>query len=188
MARLVYTGLTSLDGYVADASGNFDWSMPDDEVHAFVNDLERGIGTSLYGRRLYEVMAVWDTLDGADQPAVMRDYAALWKAAEKVVYSTTLNSVPTTRTRLERHVDIEAIRALKTTTDADIGVGGPTLAATFIGAGLVDEYHQFLSPVIVGGGTRFFPHGVRLDLDLIDERRFDNGVVYLHYRTRTATS
>ena len=184
MARLVYTGITSLDGYVADAQGNFDWSMPDEEVHAFVNDLERHIGTSLYGRRLYEVMAVWETLDGSDQPAVIRDYAALWRAADKVVYSTTLGTVSTTRTRLEREVDIDTIRALKATTDADIGVGGPTLAAHFVAAGLVDEYHQFLSPVIVGGGTRFFPPGVRLDLDLIDERRSGNGVVYLHYRPR----
>ncbi|TFD45137.1 deaminase [Cryobacterium frigoriphilum] len=184
MARLVYTGLTSLDGYVADAAGNFDWSMPDDEVHTFVNDLERGTGTQLYGRRLYEVMAVWDTLDTDEEPAVMRDYAALWKAADKIVYSTTLDSVATTRTRLEREVDVAAIRALKATADADIGVGGPTLAAHFIAAGLVDEYHQFLSPVIVGGGTRFLPEGVRLDLDLVEERRFGNGVVYLHYRPR----
>ncbi|MFC5931404.1 deaminase [Cryobacterium melibiosiphilum] len=184
MARLIYTGITSLDGYVNDAEGVFDWSMPDEEVHAFVNDLERGIGTSFYGRRLYEVMAVWETLDGADQPAVMRDYAALWKAADKVVYSTTLDAVSTSRTRLERRVDVEAIRQLKATTDADIGVGGPTLAAVFIVAGLVDEYHQFLSPVIVGGGTRFFPDGVRLDLELVGERRFGNGVVHLHYRSR----
>lgn len=184
MARLIYTGLTSLDGYVADASGNFDWSMPDDEVHAFVNDLERDIGTHLYGRRLYEVMAAWETLDGEDQPAVMRDYAAAWKGANKIVYSSTLDAVSTSRTRLERYVDVEAIRRLKASADADLGVGGPTLAAQFISAGLVDDYHQLLSPVIVGGGTRFFPDGVRLDLALVEERRFGNGVVYLHYRPR----
>jgi dihydrofolate reductase len=185
MAKLVYTGITSLDGYVADTQGNFDWSMPDEEVHAFVNDLERDIGTSLYGRRLYEVMAVWEALDNADQPAVMRDYAALWKATDKIVYSTTLDAVSTTRTRLEREVNIATIRELKKNTDADIGVGGPTLAAHFVTAGLVNEYHQFLSPVIVGGGTGFFPPRVRLDLDLISEHRFGNGVVHLHYRPRT---
>lgn len=159
MAKLVYTGITSLDGYVVNAQGNFEWGRPDEEVHAFVNDREHGTGTYLFVRRLYEVMAVWETLDGADEPEVLRDSSTLWKAADKVVYSRTPDTVSTARTRLERHVDVDAIRALKTATDADISVGGPTLAARFVGADLVDEFHQFLSPVIGGGGTRFFSGG-----------------------------
>ena len=185
MAKLIYSAITSLDGYVADEDGAFDWSAPDEEVHAFVNDLERPVGTYLYGRRMYEVMAVWETMDTLDEPAVMRDYAEIWRAADKIVYSTTLESVASARTRLERDFDPEVVRQLKGDAGADMGVGGPDLAARTIRAGLVDECQLFVSPVVVGGGTRALPDGVRLGLELLDERRFGNGVVYLRYRTQT---
>jgi dihydrofolate reductase len=186
MANLNYTAITSLDGYVADADGNFDWAEPDEEVHAFVNDLERPIGTYLLGRRLYEVMVFWETvLDGPDQPPIMRDYAELWQAAEKVVYSTTLEAVSSARTRLERDFDADAVRSMKARADRDISVGGPGLAAHAITAGLVDDYRQFVTPVVVGGGTHWLPDNVRVNLELRDERRFGNGVVYLSYGTKT---
>jgi dihydrofolate reductase len=185
MARLIYSALTSLDGYVADEDGNFDWAKPSEEVHVFVNDLERPIGTHLYGRRMYEVMAYWETADTTgDQPPFFRDYAEIWKAAEKIVYSRTLAEVSSARTRIEREFDIDAIRQLKATADSDISVGGPDLAAQAIEAGLVDELHLFLAPVVVGGGKPSLPDKVRLELELLDERRFANGVVHLHYRTR----
>ncbi|WP_394771046.1 dihydrofolate reductase family protein [Lacisediminihabitans sp.] len=184
MAHLNYTAITSLDGYVADADGTFDWSAPDEEVHRFVNDLERPVGTYLYGRRLYEVMVAWETVDVAGEPEVMRDYAQLWRAADKVVYSTTLESVSSERTRLEREFDPEAIRRAKEAAESDISVGGPALAAHALRAGLVDEVRLFVSPVVVGGGTSFMPNGVRLQLELLDERRFGNGVVFLRYRVR----
>jgi dihydrofolate reductase len=186
MAKLIYSALTSLDGYVADEDGNFDWARPSEEVHVFVNDLERPVGTHLYGRRMYEVMAYWETADTvADQPPFFRDYAKIWKAAEKIVYSRTLAEVSSARTRIEREFDIDAIRQLKATADSDIGVGGPDLAAQAIEAGLVDELHLFLAPVVVGGGKPSLPDKVRLELELLDERRFANGVVHLHYRTRS---
>jgi dihydrofolate reductase len=184
MAKLVYSAIASLDGYVADADGNFDWAAPGEEVHAFVNDLERPIGTYLYGRRMYEVMAVWQTLSVDDEPPVMRDFAELWRAADKIVYSRTLDDVATPKTRLEREFDPEAVRRLKDTAASDLGVGGPGLAAQAFAAGLVDEIGLFLTPVIVGGGTRALPDGVRVDLELLDERRFTSGVVYAHYRVR----
>jgi len=185
MAKLIYAALTSLDGYVADEDGNFDWAKPSEEVHVFVNDLERPVGTHLYGRRMYEVMAYWETADTvADQPPFVRDYAKIWKAAEKIVYSRTLAEVSSARTRIEREFDIDAIRQLKATADRDISVGGPDLAAQTIKAGLVDELHLFLAPVVVGGGKRSLPDDVRLEPELLDERRFANGVVHLHYRTR----
>jgi dihydrofolate reductase len=185
VAKLIYSALTSLDGYVADEDGNFDWARPSEEVHVFVNDLERPVGTHLYGRRIYEVMAYWETADTAgDQPAFFRDYAKIWKAAEKIVYSRTLAEVSSARTRIEREFDIDAIRQLKATADSDISIGGPELAAQAIAAGLVDELHLFLAPVVVGGGKPSLPDKVRLELDLLDERRFANGVVYLHYRMR----
>jgi dihydrofolate reductase len=184
MANLVYSAIASLDGYVADANGNFDWAAPDEEVHAFVNDLERPVGTYLYGRRMYEVMAVWQTLSLDDEPAVMRDFAELWRAADKIVYSRTLDEVTTPKTRLERDFDPEAVRRLKDTAASDLGVGGPGLAAEALAAGLVDEIGLFLTPVIVGGGTRALPDGVRLDLELLEERRFASGVVYIRYRVR----
>jgi dihydrofolate reductase len=180
MAKLIYSAITSLDGYVADEDGNFDWAAPDEEVHSFVNDLERPVGTYLYGRRMYEVMAPWET-----DPTLMRDFAELWQAADKIVYSKTLETVSTASTRIERDFDPEAVRQLKTQAERDITVGGPDLAAQAIKAGLVDELHLFLAPVVVGGGNQALPDKVRLGLELLDERRFGNGMVYLRYRTRT---
>jgi dihydrofolate reductase len=182
MARLIYSALTSVDGYVADESGNFDWAAPDDEVHAFVNDLERPVGTYLYGRRMYETMVYWETAPD-DEPPVVQDYKELWQAADKIVYSTTLESVSSTRTRLVRDFDPEAIRELKASADRDLTVGGPSLAAHAIRAGLVDEYHLFVNPVVVGGGRRALPDNVRVNLELLDERRFAGGVVHLQYGT-----
>jgi dihydrofolate reductase len=184
MARLIYSAITSLDGYVADAGGRFDWSVPDEEVHAFVNDLERPIGTYLYGRRLYEVMAAWEHADGPGFAGPQaQDFAALWQAAEKVVYSTTLAGVSTARTRLERTFDPAAVERMKASAARDITVGGPGLAAHALAAGLVDECNLFISPVVVGGGTAWLPDGLRLRLELLDEHRFGNGAVHLHYRT-----
>jgi dihydrofolate reductase len=183
MAKLIYMAIASLDGYVADADGNFDWSMPDEEVHAFVNDLERPVGTHLYGRRLYEVMVAWETMDtSADQQPVMRDFAEIWRAAEKVVYSRTLEAASTARTRIERDFDPEAVRRMKASAQRDISIGGAELAAAAFRAGLVDECHLLLSPIVVGGGKRALPDDVRLELELLDVRRFGNGVVHLHYR------
>ena len=180
MAKLVYSAITSLDGYVADENGDFDWAAPGEEVHAFVNDLERPIDTYLYGRRMYEVMAAWETID--DEHPVMRDYAEIWRAADKVVYSRTLNEASSARTRIEREFDPDAVRGLKAERDRDLSVGGPELAAQALAAGLVDECHLLLNPVVVGGGQRSLPDEVRLELELLDERRFSNGVVHLHYR------
>jgi dihydrofolate reductase len=186
MARLVYSALTSLDGYVADERGNFDWAFPSEEVHAFVNDLQRSIGTHLYGRRLYEVMRAWETMDALpDQPAVVLDFASTWQGADKIVYSRTLETVSTARTRLEREFDPEGVRRMKETSERDLLIGGPELAAHAFAAGLVDDVHLFLSPVIVGGGTRALPDRVRLDLELVNERRFSNGTVYMHHRPAT---
>jgi dihydrofolate reductase len=182
MAKLVYSAIASLDGYVADAEGGFDWSAPDEEVHAAVNDLERPVGTYLYGRRMYEVMAAWETMPLAGQPPALRDYAEIWRAADKVVYSRTLGEPTTARTRIERDFDPAAVGELKAAAGADLSVGGPQLAAKALEAGLVDECHLFLSPVVVGGGNQAFPDGLRVELELLGERRFGNGVVQLHYR------
>ena len=179
---MVYSVIASLDGYTADADGKFDWAAPDEEVHAYVNDLERGIGTYLYGRRMYETMVFWETAPLDGEPAVFRDYAEIWRAAEKIVYSGTLQEVSSARTRVEPRFDLDAVRALKE--QGDVSIGGPTLAAHAIKAGLVDEYHLLLTPHIVGGGTPVFPDGVREHLELADERRFAGGVVHLHYRNR----
>lgn len=186
MAKLIATFITSLDGYVADTEGNFDWSAPSDEVHTFINDLERSVGTYLYGRRLYEVMTAWETmhLNDDDQPAVMRDYTAIWQAADKIVYSRTLAAVSSRRTRIERSFDPEAVRALKASASASLSIGGPDLAAQALAAGLVDELHLFVSPVVVGGGTRCLPDNLHLALELKDEYAFRNGVVYLGYAVR----
>jgi dihydrofolate reductase len=185
MAKLVYSAIASLDGYVADEDGNFDWAAPDEEVHAFVNDLERKVGTYLYGRRMYEVMRYWETAQAVtDQPPVMRDFAEIWQAADKIVYSRTLEAVSTARTRIERDFDPEAVRRMKAQAERDLSVGGPDLAAQALGAGLVDECHLFVAPVVVGGGKRSLPDDVRLKLELLDERRFGSGMVYLYYRTR----
>lgn len=182
MAKLITTDIASLDGYINDERGAFEWAAPDDEVLAFVNDLERPLGTYLYGRRLYETMVVWETVArDPDQPPLMRDFAKLWCAADKVVYSTTLRTPGSTRTRIERTFDPDAVRAMKEAADRDLSVGGPGLAAHAFRAGLVDEVRLFLNPVLVGGGTRCLPDRVRADLRLLDQRRFGNGVVYLRY-------
>jgi dihydrofolate reductase len=191
MAKLIYSAIASLDGYITDQDGEFDWSAPDEEVHAFVNDLERSVGTHLLGRRMYEVLAVWDTLPVAApgaEPTVSEDFAALWQAADKVVYSRRLDAVSAPRTRLERDLVADDVRKLVAEADRDVSVGGPKLAATAFAAGLVDEVHLFLNPIMVGGGKRALPDRVRLELDLIDERRFTSGVVYLGYRVREPRS
>ena len=186
MAKLIYSAITSLDGYIADEDGNFEWAAPDQEVHAFVNDLERRIGTYLYGRRMYDVMRYWETAPtDAGQATVVKDYAEIWQTADKIVYSKTLPAVSTARTRLEREFDPEAVRRMKATARRDISIGGPSLAAQAITAGLVDELHLFIVPILVGGGKPSMPKNVRVNLELLDEHRFGNGVVYLHYRTRT---
>jgi dihydrofolate reductase len=185
MAKLIYSAITSLDGYVADEDGNFDWAEPDEEVHTFVNDLERPIGTYLYGRRMYEVMVAWeDSETFTNQQPFVQDFAAIWQAADKIVYSRTLATVSSARTRIERDFDPEAVRQMKARAGRDITVGGPELAAQAIKAGLVDECHLFVTPIVVGGGNPSLPTSVRLRLELVDERRFRNGVVHLHYRTR----
>jgi dihydrofolate reductase len=185
MVKLIYSAITSLDGYVADERGKFDWSAPDDEVHRFVNDLERPIGTYLYGRRMYEVMVYWETAHTvADQPPFIRDYTEIWQAADKIVYSKTLDEVSSARTRIEREFDPEQVQQLKAQAERDLSVGGPDLAAQAIRAGLVDEYHLVVTPIVVGGGTQSLPDGVRLQLELLAERRFANGVVYLRYAHR----
>jgi dihydrofolate reductase len=187
MGKLIYSAITSLDGYVADKDGNFDWAEPDAEVHAFVNDRERSIDTYLYGRRMYETMVYWETAPiTPEQSPVERDYTEIWQAADKVVYSTTLDAeaVSSARTRIERSFDPQVVAQMKAASERDISIGGPTLAAHAVKAGIVDEYQLFLTPVVVGGGTHALPDDVFLELELLDERRFGNGVVYLHYRTR----
>jgi dihydrofolate reductase len=183
LARLIYTAITSLDGYVADEDGKFDWAEPDEKVHAFVNDLEKRIGTHLYGRRMYEVMVAWETMHTlADQTKVVRDYTKIWQAADKIVYSRTLDTVSSARTRIEQDFDPDVVRQMKAAAERDLSVGGPNLADQAFTAGLVDECHLFLTPVVVGGGNRALPSNFRLKLELLDERRFRNGVVHLHYR------
>jgi dihydrofolate reductase len=185
MAKLIYSAITSLDGYVADENGNFDWAAPDEEVHRFVNDLERPTGTYLYGRRIYETMVYWETAHTLpDRPPFIQDFAGIWQAADKIVYSKTLDTPSSARTRIERDFDPDAVRRMKASAERDISVGGPDLAAQAIKASLVDEYHLFLTPIIVGGGKQSLPDNVRLELELLDERRFGNGVVHLHYRTK----
>jgi dihydrofolate reductase len=186
VAKLIYSAISSLDGYVADEDGNFDWAVPDEEVHAFINDLDRPVGTYLYGRRMYETMVGWETDPTlADRSPLMRDFAQIWRAADKIVYSRTLERVISARTRIERDFDPEAVRRMKAAAGRDLIVGGPDLAAHAIKAGLVDEWHLFVTPIVVGGGKRSIPDNVRVKLELLDERRFKGGVVYLYYRTRT---
>jgi dihydrofolate reductase len=186
VAELIYLAIASLDGYVADEDGHFGWAAPEGKVHAFINDLSRPIGTHLYGRRMYETMAVWETDPTlAEQSPLMRDFAEIWQAADKVVYSRTLEAVSTSKTRIERDFDPEAVRWMKGSVGRDLTVGGADLAAQAFGAGLVDECHVFVAPVVVGGGKRSLPDGVRLELELLEERRFGSGMVYLRYRTET---
>jgi dihydrofolate reductase len=184
LGKLIYSALASLDGYVADTDGRWGWAEPDEEVHAFVNDLERRVGTYLYGRGMYEVMIAWETLDLAGEPPVIQDYAEIWRATDKIVFSRTLDAVSSARTRLEREFDSEAVRRLKEEAARDLAVAGPDLASQAIKAGLVDEYHLVLGPAIVGGGKQVLPDDVRLDLELRDERRFQSGFVYLSYTAR----
>ncbi|MGH2631823.1 MAG: dihydrofolate reductase family protein [Tepidiformaceae bacterium] len=186
MAHLIYSAIMSLDGYVADEAGNFDWAAPDEEVHTFVNDLERPIGAYLYGRRMYEVMAFWET-QGPDagqppEPQQFLDYAAIWQSAEKVVYSRTLEAVSSARTRIEREFDPAAVKQMKASAGRDISIGGSQLAAQVIKAGLVDEFQLFLTPIVVGGGKHALPADFLLELQLVEDRRFGNGMVYLRYR------
>jgi dihydrofolate reductase len=183
MPKLIYHAIASLDGFVEDGEGNFEWAAPDGEVHAFVNELERPIGTYLYGRRMYETMVFWETVStGTDQPAVIRDFAEIWRAAEKIVYSRSLETASSTRTRIERDLEPDAVRRLKETSKADITIGGAELAGQALALGLVDECHLFLGPIVVGAGKRALPENLRAQLELLDERQFHNGVVYVRYR------
>ena len=182
MAELHYVMLTSLDGYVADKDGNFEWAEPDEEVHAFINDLERTSGLYLLGRRMYEVMLWWETLPLDDLPAHIQDFAGIWSAAHTVVYSRTLESVSSARTRIESEFDAEAVRRMKRESATDLSIGGPDLAGQAFKAGLIDEVHLFIAPISVGGGTPALPSDPRIQLELVDERRFGNGMVYQGYR------
>jgi len=179
-SRLIYSLSASLDGFMEDEQGNFDWGAPDDEVHSFINDQLRPVGTYLFGRRMYETMAVWDTME--DEHPAMREFAEIWRSADKIIYSRTLDAVTTERTRLEREFDPDAILRLKESAERDIEVGGPSLAVDAFRAGIVDEVRLFVVPVVVGGGKPALPRGVRLDLELLEERRFAGGTVYLRYR------
>lgn len=187
MAHLIYSAISSLDGYIEDKDGRFDWAMPDEEVHRFINDLERTAGTYLYGRRMYETMLVWETDPdlAADSP-LTRDFAEIWQAADKIVYSRTLAAASTRKTHIERNFDPAAIQQLKRTARHDILIGGPELAAHAFRSGLIDECHLFLTPIIVGGGKHALPDNVRLELDLLEERRFGNGMIFLRYRAKQA--
>jgi dihydrofolate reductase len=186
MARLIYSAIASLDGFVEDEAGGFEWAAPDEEVHAFVNDLERPVGTYLYGRRMYETMAFWETgaASAEGRSAVVRDFAAIWRQAEKVVYSRSLEDVSSERTRIERSFEPDAVRVMKESAERDLGVGGADLAGQAIAAGLVDELHLFLAPILVGAGKRALPEGRRVGLELRDQRRFESGFVHLHYGLR----
>jgi dihydrofolate reductase len=185
VGNLIYSAIASLDGYIEDADGRFDWAAPSDEVHTFVNELERPIGIYLYGRRMYETMVFWeDPPELAERPTAVQDFAQIWQAADKIVYSKTLETVRSARTRIEREFDADAVRELKATATGDLTVGGAVLAARAIAAGLVDQYQFFVVPILVGGGKRALPNNrLRLNLELMEERRFRNGTVYLHYRT-----
>jgi dihydrofolate reductase len=186
MGKLIYSAITSLDGYVEDAGGGIEWGMPDEEVFRFVNDTLRPVGTYLFGRRMYESMVYWETATVADAPPFVREFAALWKAADKTVYSTSLETVSSARTGLKRAFEPGAIREMKAALEGDVTVGGPDLAAQAFEAGLVDECQLFLTPVVLGGGKPSLPKDVHLQLQLLDERRFDSGVVFLRYRTATS--
>ena len=185
MAHLIYSAISSLDGYIEGTDGKFNWAVPDDEVHRYINDLERAVGTYLYGRRMYETMMSWETdPDLAAASPITRDFAKIWQAADKIVYSRTLETVSTRKTRIKRDFAPEAIRQLKVTAGYDILIGGPNLAAHAFKAGLIDECHLLLAPIIVGGGKQSLPNNVRIELELLEERRFGNGMVYLRYQAR----
>lgn len=183
MAKLIYSVIMSLDGYVADDEGNFDWAAPDEEVHTFINDLARPVGAYLYGRRMYEEMVYWETAHTiSGQPRFIRDFTAIWQAADKIVYSTALGTASSARTRIERNFDVGVVQQMKARASRDLTVGGPGLAAHAIKAGLVDEYQLFIAPVIVGSGRRSFADTAHVPLDLLEERRFGSGTAYLRYR------
>ena len=185
MAKLVYGTNTSLDGYIEDANGDFDWSEPGEDLHRFFNDLVAGAGTFVYGRRLYETMAVWETDPSlAAQDDVLRRFAEAWQDADKLVYSRTVSEAATRRTRIERDFDAEQVRSLVAAADRDVLIGGAEIAAHALRAGIVDEYLVALHPVIVGSGKPALPDGLFLELELLDERRFSSGVVALRYRIR----
>jgi dihydrofolate reductase len=181
VSKLIYSAITSLDGYVSDESGDFDWAAPDADVHTFVNGLERPVGTYLYGRRMYETMVYWETADDSNQSPVEQTFTELWRAADKIVYSRSLEAASSVRTRVERVFDPRAVRRMKAESASDITVGGPELAAHALRAGLVDECRVFVVPVVIGGGNSFLPGALRLELELLDERPFRNGTVYLNY-------
>lgn len=186
MAKLIYSFIASLDGCIEDAGGRFDWAAPGEEAHAFINQLEAPVRTHLYGRRMYETMIAWETDQAlAEHSPTTREFAAIWQAADKVVYSTTLAEAPTQRTRIERRFIADDVRALKAASGSDLAVGGAELAGHAFAAGLVDECHAFLAPAVVGGGKRALPDDVRLDLELTDERSFGDGMVYLRYAIRS---
>ena len=187
MAKLTYLMITSLDGYVADEHGKFDWGEPDEEVHSLVNELERPVGTYLLGRRMYEVLVFWETLELEEKPRAIQEFAGLWKAADKIVYSRTLEDVSSARTRIEREFDPEAVRRLKAESDRDLSIGGPELAAHAFRAGLIDEYQVFLAPIVIGGGTQALPDDIRVKFDLVDQRPFGNGMVHLRFGIRSRT-
>jgi dihydrofolate reductase len=182
MAKLIYVANTSLDGYSEDRDGGIDWGTPDEEYFSFINDIERSVGTYLYGRRMYEAMIYWETAPIADQPAWVVDFTNIWRTADKVVFSETLTSVSSERTTLEREFNVEAIRRMRATETRDLTVGGADLAAQAFGAGLVDECHLFIWPIVLGGGKRALPGHTRHDLQLLNERRSGLGVAHLHYR------
>jgi len=188
MGKLIYLITTSLDGYVADSNGNFDWTMPSEETHAFVNDIVRDVGTYLFGRKMYEVMKVWDDIptEGAGRPMdgpseAMNDFAKIWRTQKKIVYSTTLSEVTIANATMERTFDPNTIQKLVAESDRDFGIGGPHLAAAAIKADIVDEYHQFIAPVMIGGGTYWLPKDATNKLKLVDVRKFENGFAYLRY-------
>ena len=183
MARLIYAALSSLDGYVADSQGNFDWAAPDEEVHAAVNDILRPVGTHLYGRRMYEVLVAWETMETAGQSPLIRDFDEIWRSADKVVYSRTLKKLSSARTRIEHDFDPESVLKLKAAAQRDLSIGGPELASLAFRAGLIDECHLFLAPVVVGAGNRSLPTSGFLRFELLGERHFKSGFVQLHYRT-----
>jgi dihydrofolate reductase len=183
VAKLVYSAITSLDGYTADESGDIDWGAPDPEVLTFINDLERGFGTHLYGRRMYEAMVYWETFDlPGEEPGPLRDFAEIWRAADKVVYSRSLGAAASNRTRIEREFDPDAVRRMKHTAVRDLSIGGPDLTAQAMAAGLVDEVHLFLTPVTLWGGTSALTADFRSELDLVHVDHFGSGVIHLHYR------
>lgn len=181
MKNLLYVIIASLDGYVADDRGRFDWAEPDDEVHAFINDLMRPVGTYLYGRLMYETMIAWEAIV-AEPGSISGDFATIWRAARKIVFSSTLSGTSSANTTIEREFSAKAIRQMKAEATQDLAIGGPKLAARAFKAGIVDECHVFVAPTIVGGGNEAFPGRVRLDLQLVEQRRFRNGFAYLHYQ------